>query len=143
MGIVVHDQNEVILELSVPGTQTIADNLDVKVIPFNGWVRAVLARLDTAGVTGSQTTDILLNGSSMVGSGTLMSFADGSRVPTYTTPSTNPPVVVKGDTLRLNTTAIHSGTAAKSLSVLVTIRRGRASSQGFDADSVSFISDAI
>jgi len=143
MAIVIHEQNEKMLRLTVPGTQAVADHLDVCVIPFDGVIRGILARLDTAGTTGTQTTDILLNGVSIFSGATLVNFASTSRVPTYGALTTNPPKVKKGDTVRLNTTAVHSGTAGKSLAIDITIRRGRASQEGTDFDSVSARSDAI
>ncbi len=143
MGIVVHDQNELVLELSVPGAQTVADDRDVKVVPFDGWIRGILARLDTAGITGTQTTDVLLNGTTIFSGATLINFADGKKIPTYGALTTNPTKVKKGDTIRLNTSAVNSGTPGKSLAVLITIRRGRASQMGMDTDSVSQSSDAV
>jgi len=143
MGIVLHDVNEKMLSLNVPGTQVVNDHLDVRTVPFPGVIRGILARLDVAGVTGTQITDILLNGVSIFSGATKLNFGDGSRVPTYGAYSVNPTKVVKGDTIRLNTTQVNSGTPGKSLSVDITIRRSRASQLGTDNDSVSATSDAV
>lgn len=143
MGIVLHDVNEYVLELSVPGTQTQADHLEVNIVPYDGTIRGIFARLDTAGVTGTQTTDVLLNGTTIFSGATLINFATGVKVPTYGAFTVNPTVVKKGDTLRLNNTVVHSGTPAKSLATMINIRRGRASSIGTDTDSVSKRSDNV
>ncbi len=142
MGIVLHDVNEYIMELSVPGTQAVADHVQANLVPFPGTIRAIFARLDTAGTTNAQTTDILLNGTTIFAT-TLLSFATTARKPTYGALAVNPTVVAKGDTLRLNTTAVHD-TPGKSLVVFVTIRRNHASPyKTADTDSISQMSDSM
>lgn len=143
MGVVVHDQNEHMFNISVAGVQTVANDLAVVTMPWPGVIRGILARLDTAGtVSGTQITDIKKNGTSIFSGATKLNFAAASKSPTYGAFTTNPTVVAAGDTLTLHTTAVN-GTPGKNLSVLITVRRARASSQGTDTDSVSATSDAV
>jgi len=143
MAIVVKDWNEYVMELSVPGTQTVANDLEVMVVPFPGVIRGILARLDTAGVTGTQITDIKKNGTSIFSGSGKLNFGDGLRVPTYGVYTANPTVVAKGDTLSIHTTQVNSGTPGKSLAIQINIRRSRASQLGTDNDSISATSDAV
>lgn len=148
MAVVMHDVNEYILEFTVPGAQTIADDLQVNVVPFPGTIRGILARLGTAGtVSGTQITDIKLNGTSIFANAPKITFAASSKSPAvdttgYSNLTSSPLTVAKGDTLTIQTTAVH-GTPGKNLAVHVTIRRSRASSfSAYDKDSVSATSDA-
>lgn len=142
------NQGDYVLTLRSPGTQTTNSGADVDCsapVPFPCIIKAVYAILGTAGVTGTQTTDLLVNGSSLVSSGTMFSFATTSKACTYNTPTTNPPVLAKGDQLAINTTAVHSGTAAKDLSVAVTLERfvGTGFPSGIQTDTYGYDSDAI
>jgi len=148
MAIVMHDVNEYVLEFSVPGTQTVADNLQANMVPFPGTIRGILARLGTAGtVSGTQITDIKLNGTSIFANSPKITFAATSKSPTvdangYSALTASPLSVAKGDILTIQNTAVH-GTPGLNLVVHVTIRRSRASSfSAYDRDSVSQTSDA-
>lgn len=124
---------EYILELSTTGAQSAsahaASTTCSVIVPFAGRLKAVFGRLGVAGVTSTQTSDILLNGTTMLASGTVLSYATTSVVPTYNVAFlTSPPVFAKGDVLTLKNTAIHSGTAADDQCVFVTIERQRSGS---------------
>lgn len=121
---------EMAFELKIPGTQAATGSNSkspVVIVPFDGILKAVNAQLGTAGVTGTQTTDLTKNGTTLVSSGTLLTFATAVTTPTYGTLVTNPTPVSLGDVLRLNTTGVHSGTAAQDITVVVVIERTRGS----------------
>ena len=128
------NQADFVLELAINGTQTTTAGgtaaTTTSVVPFDCYLAGVLAVLGTAGVTGTQTTDLLQNTASLVGSGTLLSYATTATVPTYNTAglTTNPPLFSKGDILTLTNATIHSGTAAINQSVLLLLKRQRGSS---------------
>lgn len=142
---------EYLLELATTGAQTTTAHASTTtcsvIVPFAGRLKAVFGRLGVAGVTGTQTTDILLNGTTMLGSGTVLSYATTSVSPTYNVAFvTNPPVFAKGDVLTLKNTAIHSGTAADDQCVFVTVERQRAGSWNgstVQTDTVGADSDQI
>jgi hypothetical protein len=148
MGIVLHDENEYVMELSVAGSQSVAADLEVMVVPFPGTIRGIFARLDVAPTgAGTQVTDIKITNAagsqtSIFSGATKLNWAVTSRIPTYGALTTNPTVVAKGDTLSLHTTTA-GATAGKNLAVQITIRRNRASAVGTDFDSVSAMSDAV
>lgn len=149
MGIVMHDVNEYVLEFSVPGTQTVADNLQANMVPFPGTIRGIMARLGTAGtVSGTQITDIKKNGTTIFGASPKITFAASANAPAadttgYSNTTAQPSTVAKGDVLTIQNTAVH-GTPGANLVIHVTIRRSRASAQNaFDKDSISAPSDAV
>lgn len=148
MGIVNHNLNEYIIEMGVPGAQGVANNLDGALIPFDGVIRGIFARLDVGpSAGGTQVTDIKLSNAgasqtSIFSGATKLNWASGSRVPTYGALTTNPPVVKKGDTLSLQTTTA-GATVGTNLVLEITVRRSRASVKGTDTDSISTDSDAI
>lgn len=96
-------------------------------VPFDGFIKAVYAEELTAGSGGAETVDLLINGSSVVSTGTLFSFADGAASPTYNTANLNdnPTPVAKGDILAISVAAVHSTTAGADLAVAVVVERGR------------------
>jgi hypothetical protein len=133
--------NEFILQLDIPGVQSVANDQAANVVPCDGFLSALLVRLDTApSAGGTQVTDVKLNGTSIFSGGTKVNFASGARVPTYGAFTTNPTPVSKGDTITLQTTTA-GATVGKNLAVLITIRRGRADRMGTDTDSISTMSD--
>jgi hypothetical protein len=108
-------------------------------------LKAVFARVGVAGVTGTQTTDLLKNGASLVSSGTLLSFATTSTSPTYSANlSPNPTVFAKGDILQLKNTAVHTTPAVDQV-VLLVLERARAGSWNdpVQFDTLGADSDAI
>jgi len=141
-----HNLGEVEELLSVGGAQAVANDVAVAIAPFAGIISAIFARLSTAGVTGSQNTDIKLNGATIfANSAAAIQFATGSKAPTYgALAAANPPVVAKGDQIRLDTTAIHT-TPARGLAVYIVFRRTRSAYglQQVETDTVSSQSDTL
>ena len=149
MSIKVRNMGEDIIELSVPGVQATSANSAAISTPiaFPGIIKAIYAKLGTAGVTGTQLTDILLNGATLVSSGVLLNFSSGATAATYNTANlnTNPPTVSKGDILSVVTSQVNSGTAAKDLSLAIVIQRlkGTGPTAAVQTDSYGADNDAI
>jgi hypothetical protein len=94
-------------------------------MPFPGFIKAVWAYENTAGTTGTESVDLTKNGSSLVSSGTLFSFATTAKSATYGTLTTTPTTVAKGDILALSVTTVHTTTAGTDLVAVVVIGRER------------------
>lgn len=126
MSIKLHNQGEYLIKLTVPGTQATSANAVAlsEPIPFDGQIKAVWAKLGTAGTTSTQQTDLLKNGATMLSSGVMFSFPTTVAAATYgdANLSANPTQVSKGDILSLLTSAINT-TPGKDLSVGVVIQR--------------------
>ena len=119
----VRDKDDFEVFISVPGTQTTGTKY-VFVMPFAGWLKAVYSKLGTAGVTGTQTVDINIGGSSIFG--TLITFATTKVDPNLAAVlTTDPTSFAKGDFVDLSVDAIHSGTAAIDLSVVLVFSRNK------------------
>ncbi len=118
----VRDKDDFEVNISVIGTQTTGKKF-VLVMPFAGWLKAVYSKLGTAGVTGSQTVDINKGGVSILG--TLITFATTDVDPTAGVFTADPTSFAKGDFLDLSVDAIHSGTAAIDLSVVLVFSRNK------------------
>lgn len=144
------NQGEFVIEVTINGSQSAsagnAGTTESQIVPFAARLKAVFARLGVAGVTGTQTTDLLKNGTTMVSSGTLLSYASGAVIPTYSANlSPNPPTFNKGDVVQLKNTAVHSGTPAVDQVVILVFERQRSMSwaDAVQFDTVGADSDAI
>jgi flagellar capping protein FliD len=113
------------LQAGQAGNMTVA-SISTFVIPFPCILKAVLARLGTAGTTGTSNTDIRKNGTSIFASGaTAIQFATTSTTPTYgAVAATNPPVFAKGDVVNVQNTVIHT-TPGVNLSIALVFQRLR------------------
>lgn len=116
---------ELIANLSVPGTQTAATDKVCFLVPFDCRLKAIYLALGTAGITGSQDVDIKKNGTSIISSANKIRFATTIATPTAAsiTFTTDPTTFAAGDVITLNVDAIHSGTAAKNLCVMLLLQR--------------------
>lgn len=127
------NQGEFLLQLSINGNQSAsagnASTTESAIVPFPGRLKAIFARVAVAGTTGTQTTDLLKNGATLLSSGTLLSYASGAQVPTYNTANllVNPPLFNKGDILQLKNTAVNTTPAVDQVVYLV-IEKQRAGS---------------
>lgn len=146
----VKNLGEYVIELRINGNQSaIAGNASKTasaIVPFNAVLKAIFARVGTAGVTGAQTTDLLKNAASLVSAGTLLSYASGSASPTYNTANlnANPPLFNKGDVLQLSNTAVQTTPAVDQVVILI-LERQRAAGQppAVQTDTVGLDSDPI
>lgn len=143
-----------VMELTVSGAQTTtagaATTQTSAIVPFNGRISAIFARLKVAGVTGTQTVDMYKNATSLTGTNGAFKFpttVGGNAAPTYTLANltSNPVLVAKGDVLSCVNTTVHSGTAANDLSIYVTIERQRVGTfnDPVQSDTIGFDSDQI
>jgi len=146
----IRNEGEILISLQINGTQTIAAGgvatTDSAVIPFASRLKAILAREGVAGTGTTATADILKNGVTMVSSGTLLSYAGGTNVPTYSANlSPNPPTFAKGDVVQLKNIAVNGTTAAVDQTVILVLERARAGSWNdpVQFDTLGADSDAI
>lgn len=102
------NQGDIVAILRVGGTITTTSTDVWGPAPFDGQLSDMWAVLGTAGTTNTTTVDILQNGTSIVSTGTIFSFATTVTTPTYATANlvTNPTTVKKGDLFKLNVTAV-------------------------------------
>lgn len=137
---------EIVVDLSVPGTQAVNANAKTFLVPFACQLKAIYAKLGTAGTTGSQTTDLLKNGTSFVSSGHLLSFASTSQAATYGNANltADPLQFAKGDIIEVDTSAVHT-TPAKDLAILLVLERtrGGGKSAKCQTDTIGADSDEI
>lgn len=115
---------EFIVDLSVPGTQSAAANKATFLVPFACSLKAIYAKLGTAGITGTQTVDINKNGTTIWDSTPKLSFATTVAAAGYDAFATDPTTFAKGDIIGVDVDAVHSGTAAKDLNLLLVLKRG-------------------
>jgi hypothetical protein len=151
------NMGDFLVELTVPGIQTTTATLNTgaasAVVPFNGRISAVLARLGVQGTTGTQNVDILHNGTSITGGSGLFNFPStvgGASAPTYTTANVtstagNPTKVSKGDVVSCQNLTVHSGTPAEFLTVYLNIERQRSGSfdDAIQTDTIGSDSDIV
>ena len=153
----IKNYGDFILDFALPVTQTNGNaavpgsgNSVSAIVPFNGRISALFARLKTAGTTGVQGVDILQNGASITAAKTVFGFASATVVANYntgaiTTTVGNPVLVNKGDVISILNRTVHTGTAAQDLSVYITLERQRsgAFNDVIQTDTVGADSDMI
>ena len=113
----VRDKDDFEVNISVIGTQTTGKKY-VFVMPFAGWLKAIYLKLGTAGITGTQTVDINKGGSSIFAA-TGINFTTLATPNGYAALTADPTSFAKGDFVDVSVDAIHSGTAAEDLSVIL------------------------
>ena len=89
--------------------------------PFDCFLKAIFAKVGTAGTTGTQTTDINDEGSSIFASGGI-AFASGAVNPTYAALTNDPHFFSKGDRIDVTNDAVNT-TPATDLSVVLVFSR--------------------
>lgn len=145
------NQGDFVMELTVSGAQTttagLATTQTSAIVPFNGRISAIFARLKVAGVTGSQTVQLFKNATSLANP--ILTFpttVGGNAAPTYATANltSNPVLVAKGDVISCLNTAVHT-TPANDLSLYITIERQRSGSfaDPVQTDTIGSDSDVI
>lgn len=116
------NMQEIIVNLSVPGTQSAAADKACFVIPFACQIKAIFAKLGTAGVTGNQIVDVNKNNTTIFSGATKLTFATGVQAATYDGQTVNPTQFAKGDILSVDVDSIHT-TPAKNLALVVVLQR--------------------
>lgn len=143
------NEGEYYVILKAPGAQAVSANdaAASEPLPFAGVIKAVYAKLGTAGTTSTQLTDLQKNHATLLSSGSMFSFASTSQDPTYGNANllTDPTPVSKGDILSLVTSQINT-TPGRDLAVAVVIARKVATGDtgamqtgtyGADSDAIS------
>lgn len=122
------NEQDRVLSLTIAGNQTTTTTgsgyRNSVIVPFDGVIARIWAKLQTAGTTNTQTTDILLNGTTIASSGTVLSFATTAQDPTYSAFTGTPVSVSQGDILTALNTAVHT-TAAKDCCIEVIVQKIR------------------
>ena len=106
--------------VSVVGTQATGDKYFFTA-PFNCWLKAMYAKLGTAGTTGVQTIEIT-DETTTIFTSALISFATGAVAPTYGALAVDPHYLTKGDRVVVNVAVVHSTPATDLALVLVFTR---------------------
>ena len=128
--ILLKDQGNFVLELTSIGTQD-AGVKDIGMLPFGAFLVGIVAKLGTAGVTGSQVSDV--HSISASGTGTTI-FSNAAKI-TYTTTVDGtvnsadvaaPIFYAAGTLFTLEVDSVHSGTAAVNQKVLLVFQRASA-----------------
>jgi hypothetical protein len=140
-----------IAHLTINGTQTTTETepgeTAICIMPFAGYLTGIFARVGTAGITGSQTTDLLVNTAasaysgftSLVSTGTLLSYATTANAPTYNTANlnNNPILLLKGDIIQLKNTAVQSTPAVdQCVYLLFTRQRDSTAAEPLQTDTI-------
>ena len=89
------------------------------VVPFPCQLKAVHAAVRTAGTTGTDSTDIQKNGTSIFSGGTRVDIATGVTTITYGALSANPTTFAKGDIVTINVISVHTTPAVDKAITLV------------------------
>ncbi len=120
-------QSDYIVHLRAPGTQTAATNKDFGILPFACELIGIIARLGTAGTTGSQICDVNKNGTTIFAKAAKITFATTVATPTAfasdETAVSAPVQFAEGDNISFDVDSIHSGTAAINFSLVLHFRR--------------------
>ena len=122
MGVELDNLDEQVLQMGVPGTQTATTDKEFVTCPMDGFIKAIIAKLGTAGITGTQVVDIHKNGVTVFGSLAKIVFATTNVAPNAH-PAYGDISVLKGDQLSLDVDTIHSGTVAEDLTVALVISK--------------------
>jgi hypothetical protein len=85
-------------------------------------IKAILARLGTAGGTQATIVDVLKNGVTIFTSGKI-NFATNSAIPTYGPLTLNPTALAKGDILKVIVTQVGSAPAPVDLALAILFSR--------------------
>lgn len=118
----IRNQAELVLDLGVPGTQSATADKQVFVVPFACQLKAIFAKLGTAGVTGSQIIDVNKNGVTIFSNATKLTFATAVQACTYGPFTADPTQFAKGDIITVDVDQIHT-TPAKNLALVLVLQR--------------------
>lgn len=116
------NQGEVVENLQLIGAQAVGTEKAIYVVPFAVQLKAIFAKLGTAGVTGSQIVEIKKNGVTIFSDAVKLTFATAVQAATYGPLTVNPTKFAKGDVITVDITQIHT-TPAKGCSILLTFQR--------------------
>ena len=147
------NMGDFLLGITIPGTQTTTASLSTgassAVVPFNGRISSIFARLATQGTTGTQNVDVSKNGTSLTSGSGLFNFpttVGKNAAPTYITANltSNPVTVAKGDVITVTNLTVHT-TPAIGLTFYANIERQRSGTfaDAMQTDTIGADSDII
>lgn len=110
-----------VITLVAPGTVTAAANKDMAIVQFNGVLQNIYAACVSGGtgVTNS-IADVNLNGTTIFGSATKITFASTTGTATYGTLTTDPTPVVAGDVISLDVDSVSTSPAGFIVDLVIT-----------------------
>lgn len=92
-------------------------------LPFTGTITEIGAYVDTAGITDTMTIDVNLNGTTLMTTNKItIDTTEKSSRTAATAPVLTTTAVTAGDLITVDIDAIHSGTAAKGLTIRLGVR---------------------
>lgn len=138
MGIKIQNLDHALLELTDPGTLAAATDQDAVVIPFDGWIINITARLGTAATDTFDTIlDLHLAGTTIFsGAGKLTFIATTGVTATVAALTSDPVPVTNGQILSLDCDQIATDPKMAVVNVLVSKRPISEVQNLFDLNSV-------
>lgn len=125
MGIKPRNVDAVVDRLSVAGAHAVGNELDMIHAPFTGFIVAVKADINVAGVTGTATVNLKKNGANMFANATPFTWATSSTTTVYDATdfaAGTKIAVTKGDKITLDITVAQT-TVARGLVVSLQFSR--------------------
>lgn len=120
----VRNQSEFIVRFRVAGAVAADAAVDAFLVPFACRIKAMYAKLVTAGVTGSMIVDLNKNGTTIFANAPKLTWATAAVDPSYDTLAADPTELVKGDMLSMDVDSIHT-TPAEGLVVELVLERAK------------------
>jgi hypothetical protein len=122
MGIRVRNLHNYIIVLKAAGALTAAADKDCAKVPFSGVISNVVGKIATPGTGATNTIlDVNLNGTTIFGAATKVTFASTTGLASYSALTSNPTNVTFGSMLTLDADAVPTG--GKNAVVEITITR--------------------
>jgi len=120
------NKGEFLVVFQVGGALAVDNALNAFKVPFPARLKAINAKLVTAGVTGSMIVDINKNGTTIFSGALKLTFATTAVDPTYDTFATDPTTFDLADMLSLDVDSVHT-IPAEGLVVELVLERQRIS----------------
>lgn len=113
MGIRTRNQQEFLVDLSIPGGQSATTSRAIFVAPFKCWVKRVGVQLGVAGTTSSQITDIHKAtadgvGTTIFSAAPKITVATGANDATFSALTSDPVVLLAGEKLIVDIDSVHT-----------------------------------
>jgi hypothetical protein len=129
------NSSEFLVDLSVPGGQVATNGKRTFLIPFACTLKALYAKLGTAGTTGTQVNDIHKNGTSIFSGAVKVDFATTVTAATYGALTTDPTTFAKGDVITVDVDSVHS-TPGENLNLLLVFSRKQSPPAAMETDTI-------
>jgi hypothetical protein len=137
MGIRTRNLQNHIIVLKVNGTLTAAANKDAAMIPFNGVISNIRAKILTPGSGATNSVlDLNLNGTTVFSAATKITLAATTGVASYSALSSNPTSLTTGSILSLDADSVPTSGACAVVEVTVTRTGLETATNESDPDNV-------